>query len=44
MNEDLVNDLKYAIRKLKLEILKKEKELDNLVLEYQELTGEEVED
>ena len=44
MSDDLVKELKSAIRNLKLEILKKHEELDKLEEEYQELVGEEVEE
>ena len=44
MSENLVNDLKYAINDLKIDILKKQEELASLIEKYEELTGEEIED
>lgn len=38
MNEDLVIELKNTIKKLKIEILEKQQQLDTLIEQYQELT------
>ena len=42
MNENLIYELKKKIKELKLEIIKKEQELDSLISEYQELTEEDI--
>ena len=39
MNDELVLQLKSAIKNLKLEIIKKQEELILLLNQYQELTG-----
>ncbi len=44
MNENLVVELKDTIDKLKLEILKKQEQLESLIEQYQELSGIELED
>jgi hypothetical protein len=41
MNQDLIKEILETIKKLKKEILDKEKLLNNLLEQYQELTDEE---
>ncbi len=44
MNDNLITSLNKTIDSLKLEIIEKEKELDDLYDKYLELTGEEIEE
>lgn len=44
MNENLVKDLKAAIKNIKLEIIEKQNQLETLIEQYQELTGIEFDD
>ena len=44
MNNDLITSLNKTIDSLKLEIIEKQKELDELCEKYNELTGEEIEE
>ena len=44
MNNDLITSLNKTIDSLKLEIIEKQKELDDLCEKYSELTGEETEE
>lgn len=42
MNESLIQELKNAIEKLKVEILEKQQKLNSLIDKYQELSGIEI--
>ena len=44
MKEDIIKELQETIKKLKLEIIKKQEELEMLINQYQELTGIEIEE
>lgn len=44
MKDDVVKELKDAIKALKLDILRKQEELNILREKYEELSGEELED
>ena len=44
MNDEIVIELKNAIKKIKLEIIEKQEKLDSLIEKYQELSNEEIED
>lgn len=44
MNENLIQELQNAIAMLKKEISEKEKKLDELITQYQELSGIELYD
>ena len=44
MNENLIKELQNAISMLKKEISEKEKKLDELITQYQELSGIELYD
>ena len=44
MSEDIVIELKNTIKKLKLEIIEKQEELDSLIEKYQTLSNEVVDD
>lgn len=41
---DIIYELKNTIKKLKIEIINKQQELDSLLEQYQELSGIEFED
>jgi len=44
MNQELIEDLRSAISKLKQEIIEKQNKLDELIDQYQQISGIELEE
>lgn len=44
MNQTLIQELQEAIKQIKKEILEKQEQLDDLIEQYQNLSGIELED
>lgn len=44
MKEDIIKDIKETIKNLKLEIIEKQEQLEELIQKYQELSGIKLDD